>query len=220
MVIQVEQAVARLPSRCTAWHASRISAPDHFRGNKMLVIVPTPALVRYVSGVLPALGVPGVPVVTCFEWMRGQLRPHPAAPAAARDDRDPKRRGPPQEAPALLGVLASYVRDQAKELRTQLVAALPAQLPERDRILHIWDQTAGRPLRSRCRVLRNNLPSTLSAGLTVTLDELLRRLGRRARDVARDWSEVLTDAERLWQGFSAWPEVSGLPPVTRSGSHS
>lgn len=192
------------------------SAPDRFRGNKMLVIVPTPALVRYVSGVLPALGVPGVPVVTCFEWMRGQLRrilPH--LPQRVTTE-TPSVVARLKKHPALLGVLASYVRDQAKELRTQLVAALPAQLPERDRILHIWDQTAGRPLRSRCRVLRNNLPSTLSAGLTVTLDELLRRLGRRARDVARDWSEVLTDAERLWQGFSTWPEVSGLPPVTRS----
>lgn len=192
------------------------SAPDRFRGNKMLVIVPTPALVRYVSGVLPALGVPGVPVVTCFEWMRSQLRrllPH--LPQRVTSE-TPSTVARLKKHPAMLGILAGYVRAQADELRSKLVAALPPQLPERERILSIWDQTSARPLRSRCRVLRHNLPSTLSPGMAVTLDELLRRLGRRARDVARDWSEVLTDAERLWQGFSSWPDTSGLPPVSRA----
>jgi DNA helicase-2/ATP-dependent DNA helicase PcrA len=192
------------------------SAPERFRGNKMLVIVPTPALVRYVSGVLPALGVPGVPVITCFEWMRNQLRrllPH--LPQRVTSE-TPSTVARLKKHPAMLGILADYVRAQADELREKIVAALPAQLPERNRILHIWDQTSGRPLRSRCRVLRNNLPSTLPAGLSVTLDELLRRLTRRARDVARDWSEILTDVERLWRGFSTWSEASGLPPVTRA----
>ena len=44
--------------------------PARFRGAKVMVIVPSEALVRYVSGVLPALGVSGVPVQTSAGWMR------------------------------------------------------------------------------------------------------------------------------------------------------
>ena len=196
------------------------SAPDRFRGNKMLVIVPTPALVRYVSGVLPALGVPGVPVVTCAEWMRHQLRrllPH--LPQRMQGE-SPTVVARLKKHPAMLGILSDYVAAQADELRRQLDAALAPQLAERTRILGIWDQLKDRPLRSRCRLLRQNLPSTLSPGVATHLDELLRRMGRRARDVTRDWSEVLTDFDRLWRGFSAWPSTGTddgrLPPVSRS----
>ncbi|MBL9009494.1 MAG: ATP-binding domain-containing protein [Myxococcales bacterium] len=196
------------------------SAPDRFRGNKMLVIVPTPALVRYVSGVLPALGVPGVPVVTCAEWMRNQLRrllPH--LPQRIHGE-SPTVVARLKKHPAMLGILREYVAAQAVELRAQLDAALSPELPERTRILQIWDQLKDRPLRSRCRVVRQNLPSSMAPGVAAHLDLLLRRMTRRARDVTRDWSEVLTDFERLWRGFSAWPasdaDESRLPPVTRS----
>ena len=196
------------------------SAPDRFRGNKMLVIVPSPALVRYVSGVLPALGVPGVPVVTCAEWMRHQLRrllPH--VPQRFHGE-SPSTVARLKKHPAMLGILADYAAAQADELRKQLVGALSPQLTERDRILHIWDQLKDRPLRSRCRIVRQNLPPTLSPGVATHLDDLLRRMTRRARDVVRDWSEVLTDFDRLWRGFSAWQASSvdgnGLPPISKA----
>lgn len=196
------------------------SAPDRFRGNKMLVIVPSPALVRYVSGVLPALGVPGVPVVTCGDWMRSQLRRLlPQLPQRIHGE-SPTVIARLKKHPAMLGILAEYIAAQADELRRQLDSALSPQLPERTRILQIWDQLKDRPVRSRCRVLRQNLPSTLAPGVATHLDDVLRRMTRRARDVIRSWSEVLTDFDRLWRGFSAWPASDGddgrLPAVTRS----
>src|SRR6185295_12616231 len=48
--------------------------PQHFRPGRCLVVVPSQALERYVSGVLPALGVRGVPVVTFRGWARATRR--------------------------------------------------------------------------------------------------------------------------------------------------
>jgi DNA helicase-2/ATP-dependent DNA helicase PcrA len=41
-----------------------------FNPKHTLFVVPSQALVRYVAGVLPALGVAGVPVVTYTGWAR------------------------------------------------------------------------------------------------------------------------------------------------------
>jgi DNA helicase-2/ATP-dependent DNA helicase PcrA len=49
-------------------------APHRFKPRKMMVVVPTEALVRYVVGVLPALGVNDVPVVTVRGFMRWARR--------------------------------------------------------------------------------------------------------------------------------------------------
>src|SRR6185369_3250810 len=48
--------------------------PKRFRPSRCLVVVPSVALERYVEGVLPALGVRGVPVVTVRGWMRSTRR--------------------------------------------------------------------------------------------------------------------------------------------------
>jgi DNA helicase-2/ATP-dependent DNA helicase PcrA len=49
----------------------------------------------------------------------------------------------------------------------------------------------------------------------VRIDELLRRLSRRASDVTRDWAELLTDGERLWRSLGESGDDDALR-VTRS----
>src|SRR5690606_14438534 len=44
--------------------------PKRFRPDRMLIVVFNDALGRYISRVLPALGVEGVPVVTYDKWAR------------------------------------------------------------------------------------------------------------------------------------------------------
>ncbi len=47
------------------------SDPQRFRPKKMMVVVPSHALAQYVAGVLPSLGVPGVPVYVYRTWAAG-----------------------------------------------------------------------------------------------------------------------------------------------------
>lgn len=193
------------------------NAPERFRGAKVLIIVPSEALARYVSGVLPALGVSSVPVLTCANWMRHHLKrllPHLPQQVTAETPTTVARL---KKHPRMLHALDEYVAAQAQEMRLQLASALSEHPAEQRSLLSAWDQTAKRPLRSRCRVVRGQVPTLLagSPALTVRIDDLLRRLSRRAQDVARDWAELLTDSERLWRSLGE-PGDSGALAVSRS----
>jgi DNA helicase-2/ATP-dependent DNA helicase PcrA len=105
--------------------------------------------------------------------------------------------------PAMLHALSEYVAAQAVEMRRQLASALdgPQHTAEQGRLLGAWDQTAERPLRSRCRAVRALVPTLLPPGLSTRIDDLLRRLSRRAQDIGRDWAELLTDSQKLWRSL-------------------
>lgn len=217
--------------------------PERFRGSKVMVVVPSEALVRYVSGVLPALGVNGVPVTTSAGWMRHhrkRLLPHLPD---RRPDNDEEGGGELhsdtpsvvsrlKKHPGMLRLLESFVADQAAQARATLAAALTERPDVQTRVLSEWDARSKRPLRLRCRGVRHALEKDglkekekekaagsgeSEAGLLQRLDELLRRLWRRAGDVTRDWAEALTDPERLWNELGP-QSASHLAhaPVTRA----
>lgn len=192
--------------------------PERFRGSKVMIIVPSEALVRYVSGVLPALGVPGVPVQTSAGWMRHhrkRLLPHLPQRQSSETPATVARL---KKHPGMIQVIEQYIADQADQLRAKLAEALAdAPAAAREQVLGQWDGRAKRPLRLRCRGVRHAIAGHLEPGLSVRIDELLRRLSRRAGDVGRDWAELLTDSERLWRGLG--PESAAhnpSAPVTRS----
>jgi DNA helicase-2/ATP-dependent DNA helicase PcrA len=185
--------------------------PERFRGSKIMIIVPSEALVRYVSGVLPSLGVPGVPVQTSSGWMRHhrkRLLPHLPQ---RQSGETPPTVARLKKHPGLIKVIEEYIGGQAAEIRQQLVTAL-AEAPEaaRTKVLSQWDARAERPLRLRCRGVRHAITGQLEAGLGVRIDELLRRCSKRAGAVGRDWAELLTDGERLWRGLG--PESAAHNP--------
>jgi DNA helicase-2/ATP-dependent DNA helicase PcrA len=191
--------------------------PERFRGSKVMIIVPSEALVRYVSGVLPALGVPGVPVQTSAGWMRHhrkRLLPHLPQRQSGETPAVVARL---KKHPGMLRVIEQYIADQAASLRQKLVEALAEAPAAAERVLGEWDARAERPLRLRCRGVRHMVSGHLDPGLGVRVDELLRRLSRRAGDVGRDWAELLTDSERLWRGLGPDSPMHnpGLP-VTRA----
>ena len=76
-----------------------------FKPQNTLFVVPTQSLVRYVGGVLPALGVAGVPVVTYTGWARTtRMRCLPDAPTKYNAD-PPDQVSRVKKHPALLGML-------------------------------------------------------------------------------------------------------------------
>jgi hypothetical protein len=99
-----------------------------FRANQCLFVVPTQSLVRYVGGVLPALGVSGVPVITYTSWARSQrLRLLPDSPLKYNED-PPENVSRVKKHPVLIRVLAEWVARQAAQVALDLT-----ELPELSR---------------------------------------------------------------------------------------
>lgn len=182
-------------------------APDRFRPKNMLVVVPSEALVRYVSQVLPSLGVRGVPVVTCAGWLRAQRRrllPH----LPTRHNQDiPEVVSRLKKHPALVQVIDQYLLEQAEALGAELGHALQGEPEARARLLALWQEHRELPLVRRCQAVREAVArgalSPWGRQVVLRAEEALRRASRRARDVARDWAEILTDAGRLMAGLGA-----------------
>lgn len=191
--------------------------PSRFRGAKVMVIVPSEALVRYVSGVLPALGVSGVPVQTSAGWMRHHRKRLLKHLPDQQNHETPSVVSRLKKHPGMLHVMERYVSDQATAMRGQLATAL-ADFPEaQKRVLSEWDARKERPLRLRCRGVRSAVDGRLDPGIGQRMDELLRRMSRRAGDVWRDLGELLTDGDKLFDILTqATPPSSGQTPVTRA----
>jgi len=173
---------------------------NRFRPSAMLFVVPSQALVRYVAGVLPALGVSGVPVVTYTGWARStRLRCLPDSPARYNDD-------PPEEVsrikkhPAMLELVEEHVVRQARQIGTELTELAAGDA----RVLDEWNQHAGRALVPRLgRLNAWAKKSELAPPTRIAIEGLMKRWRVRADDVLADWAEFLTDPVLLGEGFAA-----------------
>ncbi|HUS29515.1 MAG TPA: hypothetical protein VMZ53_13475, partial [Kofleriaceae bacterium] len=113
--------------------------PRRFNPKNCLFVVPSQALVRYVSGVLPALGVSGVPVITYTGWARStRMRCYPDAPTKYNAD-PPEQVSRVKKHPAMLQILDRWVEAQAEKIGTEL-AAVCADAVEP------WNAKVNRPL--------------------------------------------------------------------------
>jgi DNA helicase II / ATP-dependent DNA helicase PcrA len=180
-----------------------------FRPNAMLFVVPSQALVRYVAGVLPALGVSGVPVVTYTSWARAtRLKLLPDTPVKYNDD-PPENVSRIKKHPRLLDVLAGVVTKQARQIADE-IRGLSGSPDELGRIGAEWERLAGRALVPRCHALLNwaRKADDLESSLRVSLEGLARRWKKRADEVVTDWAELMTDPVALAEGFAGVPDVS------------
>ena len=114
-----------------------------------MVIVPSEALVRYVSGVLPALGVSGVPVQTSAGWMRHHRKRLLKHLPDQQNHETPQVVSRLKKHPGMLALLEQYVADQAVSMRAELQAALSGFPASQNRVLSEWDARKERPLRLR-----------------------------------------------------------------------
>ncbi|GAB4562169.1 MAG: hypothetical protein Tsb0020_10270 [Haliangiales bacterium] len=189
---------------------------DHsrFRPQNMLFVVPSQALVKYVSGVLPSLGVSGVPVVTYERWARNKRIELLRGTSGKYNPHTPDAVVRVKKHPALLGVLARYVDEQAAACADELADAVAQHGGDKARqtLLAAWEELADQALAPRLAQLGRWLDSS-RAGLPnasrQAATSALKRLRRRAADVVSDWAEVMSDERALAAGFEDSRRRSG-----------
>ncbi len=169
-----------------------------FRPDKMLVIAFNEALVRYISQVLPALGVSGIPIRTYENWAeRTRSAQLPRLPRRY-SDATPGVVSRLKKHPAMLHIIDDIVDDMAKELETELSDRLrDASEP----LIASWRSSKSRALAHRFHSLRGFLERGAgrrldSAGRTKVQNVVDRHLGR-TRDVLSVWAEFFSDRPRL-----------------------
>ncbi|MBA3455515.1 MAG: ATP-binding domain-containing protein [Deltaproteobacteria bacterium] len=170
--------------------------PRRFRGSNTLFVVPSQALVRYVSGVLPSLGVAGVPVVTYTGWARStRMRCLPDAPTKYNDD-PPEHVSRVKKHPQLLQMLVTAVEKQAAEIGGELAELYAPAVAE-------WNRLLKRPLVPRLSGLNGWVKKAeLEPTVRVSIESFVKRWKKRADDVVLDWAEMFTDPVVLGEGFA------------------
>src|SRR4051812_34293241 len=109
--------------------------PRRFKASNTLFVVPSQALVRYVAGVLPALGVAGVPVVTYTGWARTtRMRCLPEAPTKYNAE-PPDQVSRVKKHPQLLVILEDWVGRQAQVIGTELADVSDLAVGEWNRLV-------------------------------------------------------------------------------------
>ncbi len=177
-----------------------------FKPQHMLFVVPTSSLSRYVAGVLPSLGVSGVPVVTYTSWARStRLRLLPETPVKYNDD-PPEVVSRLKKHPAVLRMLQAVAARQARECEAALRAVGDAAQPALDE----WARLAGRALVPRIMgtLAWVKRAAELPTPTRLALEGTLRRWKTRASDVVTDWAELFTDPVALAEGFETCKDVS------------
>ncbi len=167
-----------------------------FKAQNTLFVVPSQALVRYVAGVLPALGVSGVPVVTYTGWARTtRMRCLPDAPTKYNVD-PPEQVSRVKKHPLMLRVLEKWVLRQAETIGSEL-AGISADA------LATWNAKVDRELVPRLQALSAwTKKAQLDPNVRVALEGFTKRWKKRADDVILDWAELLTDPVFLKGGFA------------------
>ena len=168
-----------------------------FKPQNTLFVVPTQSLVRYVGGVLPALGVAGVPVVTYLGWARTtRMRCLPDAPTKYNAD-PPDQVSRVKKHPALIKLLDDTVAQQAAAIGADLSDLAPAALAE-------WNRLVQRALVPRLSGMNSWLKkqTDLDPTVRVALEGFVKRSRKRADDVVLDWAELFTDSKALTEGFA------------------
>ncbi|HEY5945744.1 MAG TPA: hypothetical protein VIV40_09645, partial [Kofleriaceae bacterium] len=161
--------------------------PKRFKPQNTLFVVPSQALVRYVAGVLPALGVAGVPVVTYTGWARStRMRCLPDAPTKYNVD-PPEQVSRVKKHPLMLTVLERWVLRQAETIGREL-AEISADA------VQAWNNKVDRELVPRLQALSAwTKKAQLESNVRVALEGFTKRWRKRADDITLDWAELLTD---------------------------
>jgi DNA helicase-2/ATP-dependent DNA helicase PcrA len=192
--------------------------PKRFLPENMLVIVPTEALVHYVSRVLPALGVEGVHATT-FDRFSARVVAHmfPRLPTVVSEETPPVV-SRAKSHPAMLRAIDRLVTRVEHDVDERLRAAM-AKWPGGEEAICAWEATKqGSRSHPDMRVAalanwaagKKQFPEVASAS---SLPEMTRsaieRLLARERSVTRSasgvWDELLTSRASLDETFSGEP---------------
>jgi DNA helicase-2/ATP-dependent DNA helicase PcrA len=176
--------------------------PKRYVTKRMCIVTPGSALARYIAQVLPSLEVPGVPIVDfpkfALESMRRVL---PRMAKRKTTDDTPSEARRLKRHPAMLRMLEKAVAAEARTyddvfkevggepmLRAWVQRRNLAPVP-RLRALEKWAESAPEAARNR-------------GDLRIALRQAMDTLG----DPVETWASLLTDRDRLRQGFAAQGE--------------
>ncbi len=175
------------------------------RPTRCLFVVPKDALGRYVAGVLPSLGVDGVPVVTLAAWMRTlRRRILPDLPDRYSED-TPHGVSRCKKHPGIERLLGEVVATELASARQRLVDRLAA-LDGGEAVLRGWDERSAVAPVSRARRLRSAIDKGKVSvpRATAQIAELaLREVAQQLANVPRILWELLTD-RGLLQRLLTW----------------
>lgn len=194
--------------------------PSRYRGDRMLVMVPSEALIHYTGRVLPSLGVDNVPVTTFARFAkRAVFTLFPKLPSRVS-----------QETPSVVSRMKSHalMLREIDALAARITADVEkrirevmAKWPSGDLVVSAWEATAGVAPDARLtmlaqyiagkRTLKSVPPPTKLPEVTKTaLTELGTELRKKTRGVLDAWDELVTDHARLGVTFAGVP---GLGPA-------
>lgn len=179
--------------------------PRRFRPDRMLVIVFNDALSRYISGVLPALGVNGVAIRTYADFA-GRLRQShfSKVPDRYRDD-TPSWVTRLKKHPAMLKAIEAYRTRLDQRFDREVRSVLEKEGEAGQPMLAAWTQTADRVPAHRLHALVARLEAdgarALSSNARVSLERTTKLGIAQTRDVVQAWAELLSDRELLGSTF-------------------
>jgi DNA helicase-2/ATP-dependent DNA helicase PcrA len=183
--------------------------PQRFRADQMLVIVFNDALVRYISRVLPALGVTDMPVQTFQRWAEQQRRRHIPKLTTRYVEDTPTHVVRMKKHPAMLRAIDQYVADLADRVDAEILEQTKrgegGALVER-----IWRGTAAEPLGVRVELLsqwlqdRDGDAQQVPIGIRHAVGRVCHHWSTRTNDVVTAWADLVTDRTRLTDTFARW----------------
>jgi DNA helicase-2/ATP-dependent DNA helicase PcrA len=175
---------------------------ERVRPSWCLFVVPSPALERYVAGVLPALGVNGVPVTTFRSWARTlRKRLVPDAPDRYAGD-TPSNVARLKKHPGMLTLLADAVRVELAAIERELADGVRAIGGDEaaTRVIAAFAERAEKAPHERVRSLQRAVAAgkiELPGPASLRAEQILRRAARRLGDPRRVLWELLTDRGRV-----------------------
>ncbi len=178
--------------------------PKRFRPDRMLVVVFNEGLVRYISQVLPSLGLSGVSIRTYQEW--GARLRATALPDLPRiySEETPSAVTRFKKHPALLTLIEEAIERIAGQVASPLRAQLDSE-PNLEPGLVTFERSRDRPLLHRFYAFRAWIldhEEAIEASVRHTALRSLERAIERYGDVIHLWAELLTDLSVLKEGFS------------------
>jgi DNA helicase-2/ATP-dependent DNA helicase PcrA len=178
--------------------------PKRFRKDRMLVVVFNKALARYISRVLPALGVEGVQVVIYQEWVTKLRRDHfPLLPKEWADE-TPAAVAKLKKSPAMLGLIGERITELEGEVLSTMLEAAAHDQGARALIERAWREAGKLALGLRLDALARwlNTEKQLAQPVRRAIQTAVSRFGRSLIDVITIWSELLTDEKRVRAAFA------------------
>lgn len=177
--------------------------PHRFRPDRMLVVVFNEALVRYISQVLPALGLSGVTIRTYQEWA-ARLRAS-ALPRFPRtyNDETPGIVTRLKKHPVVLQLIENVVDESARQAQDALRPLVQID-PNLEPGLETFERSADRPLIHRYHALRRYIEDheeAIDAGVRNSALATIRKFLEKLEDIAFLWADLLTDLPRLKRAF-------------------